>query len=60
MLHFLKNITLFFAAPFIALAYLIALPFVGLYMFINLGVERGLKDLSETPTIQSEHTSLPH
>ena len=44
---FLKNIALFFASPFIALGYVIALPFVGLYMFINLGVEASLKKASE-------------
>ena len=35
----LKNIGLFFAAPFIALAYVIALPFVGFYMFSKLALE---------------------
>ena len=35
----LKNIGLFFAAPFIALAYVIALPFVGMYMFSKLAME---------------------
>ena len=34
-----KNIGLFFAAPFIALAYIIALPLVGFYMFAKLGYE---------------------
>ena len=34
-----KNVGLFFAAPFIALAYVIALPFVGFYMFAKLGRE---------------------
>ena len=34
-----KNIGLFFAAPFIALGYVIALPFVGLYMFSKLAME---------------------
>ena len=34
---FAKNVGLFFAAPFIALAYIIALPFVGFYMFAKLG-----------------------
>ena len=36
---FAKNVGLFFAAPFIALAYVIALPFVGFYMFAKLGHE---------------------
>ncbi len=36
---FAKNIGLFFAAPFIALAYIIALPFVGFYMFAKLGYQ---------------------
>ncbi len=36
---FAKNAGLFFAAPFIALAYIIALPFVGFYMFAKLGYQ---------------------
>jgi len=38
-----KNIGLFFAAPFIALGYVIAVPFVGFYMFAKLGREAWLK-----------------
>ncbi len=34
-----KNIGLFFAAPFIALGYVIALPAVGFYMFAKLAIE---------------------
>jgi len=34
-----KNIGLFFASPFVALAYVIALPFVGMYMFTKLAIE---------------------
>ena len=34
-----KNAGLFFASPFIALGYVIALPFVGFYMFAKLGRE---------------------
>lgn len=34
-----KNIGLFFAAPFIALAYIVALPAVGFYMFAKLAYE---------------------
>jgi CheY-like chemotaxis protein len=34
-----RNIGLFFAAPFIALGYVIALPAVGFYMFAQLGYE---------------------
>ena len=49
-----KNVALFLLAPWIALAYLIALPFFGLYMFINLAVERSgievAKKLKETTT----------
>lgn len=37
--RFAKNVGLFFAAPFIALAYVIALPFVGFYMFAKLGYQ---------------------
>lgn len=36
---FIKNVGLFFAAPFIALGYVIALPFVGFYMFAKLALE---------------------
>jgi CheY-like chemotaxis protein len=36
---FFKNVGLFFAAPFIALGYIIALPFVGFYMFAKLAYE---------------------
>jgi DNA-binding NtrC family response regulator len=39
----LKNIGLFFASPFIALGYVIALPFVGFYMFAKLGREAFIK-----------------
>jgi CheY-like chemotaxis protein len=34
-----KNVSLFFAAPFIALGYVIALPFVGFYMIAKIGKE---------------------
>ena len=36
----LKSVGLFFAAPFIALGYVIALPFVGAFMFAKLTKER--------------------
>lgn len=39
ILKVLKNITLFFASPFIALGYIIALPFVGFYMAAKLAKE---------------------
>jgi CheY-like chemotaxis protein len=38
-----KNVGLFFASPFIALGYVIALPFVGFYMFAKLGREAYVK-----------------
>jgi len=41
--HFLKNVGLFLASPFIALAYVIALPFVGFYMFTKLALEAHAK-----------------
>jgi CheY-like chemotaxis protein len=37
--HAARNIGLFFASPFIALGYVIALPFVGFYQFIKLARE---------------------
>jgi len=36
---FFRNVGLFFAAPFVALGYIIALPFVGFYMFAKLAYE---------------------
>jgi hypothetical protein len=39
----LKNLALFFAAPFIGLAYLIALPFVGGAMLAWVALNAGLK-----------------
>ena len=39
---------LFFAAPFIALAYVIALPAVGFYMFAKLGIEAYQKKKSSS------------
>ena len=43
-----KNIGLFIAAPFIALAYVIALPVVGFYMFAKLGIEAYQKKKSSS------------
>ena len=40
---FAKNVGLFLVAPFIALAYIIALPFVGFYMFAKLGYQAWTK-----------------
>lgn len=37
--RFARNVGLFFASPFIALGYVIALPFVGFYQFAKLGRE---------------------
>jgi len=43
-----KNIGLFIAAPFIALAYVIALPVVGFYMFAKLAIEAYQKKKSSS------------
>jgi hypothetical protein len=40
---FAKNVGLFLVSPFIALAYVFALPFVGFYMFIKLMLEAQAK-----------------
>lgn len=40
---FAKNVGLFFASPFIALGYVIALPAVGFYMFAKLAIEARAK-----------------
>ena len=34
-----KNIALFFGAPFIGLAYIVAFPFVGFYLFAKWGMK---------------------
>jgi len=36
----IKNVILFLLAPFIGLAYLFALPFVGFWMVLRLSVKR--------------------
>jgi hypothetical protein len=41
--HFVKNVGLFLVSPFIALAYVIALPFVGFFMFTKLALEAHAK-----------------
>ncbi|MGD9020308.1 MAG: hypothetical protein PVF46_00805 [Lysobacterales bacterium] len=38
-----KNVGLFFASPFVALGYVIALPFVAMYQFIKLTREARAK-----------------
>ncbi len=40
---FAKNVGLFLISPFIALAYVFALPFIGFYMFIKLMLEAQAK-----------------
>ena len=45
---FAKNVGLFFAAPFIALAYVIALPAIGFYMFAKLGYQAYQKKKSSS------------
>ena len=42
-LLFAKNVGLFFVSPFIALGYVIALPFVGFFMFTKLALEANAK-----------------
>lgn len=55
----LKNIVLFFAAPFIALIYIIILPFFGLYMFINLAIEAIHKHITEKKLYHGKGLSSP-
>jgi hypothetical protein len=38
-----KNVTLFFASPFIGLAYIVALPLVGVGTLVYLGVKAARK-----------------
>lgn len=48
----LKNVSLFFAAPFIGLAYIIALPFVGLGIAAYVGTQ-ALKNKKSTLDLSS-------
>jgi hypothetical protein len=41
--RYVKNIALFFASPFIGLAYLVALPLVGVGTLVYLGVKAARK-----------------
>jgi len=55
----LKNIALFLASPFIALAYVIALPFVGLGMIAVLAVRAASKKISlKTVGVALKNTGL--
>ena len=56
----IKNIALFLASPFIALAYIIMLPFFGLYMFINLGIEATDKKVREKQNISWKKYTYTH
>ena len=44
-----KNVALFFAAPFIGLAYLLAFPFVGLAMLAWMGAKAAMKKEKARP-----------
>lgn len=44
---FIKNVGLFLVSPFIALAYIFALPFVGFYMFTKLMLEAQAKNQTQ-------------
>jgi hypothetical protein len=48
----LKNIILFFMAPFIALAYLMALPIVGLYAVTRNLIELATKPVEKTGEVE--------
>lgn len=48
---FFKNVGLFFAAPFVALGYVIALPFVGFYMFVKFAHEAYRKYRKRHPSV---------
>ena len=55
-LAFMKNVGLFFASPFIALGYVVALPFVGMWYILNFGIEAAFKKATEQPI--DETTSI--
>lgn len=44
-----KNVALFFAAPFIGLAYILAMPFVGLGLLAWLGVKAAMQKMKKLP-----------
>jgi CheY-like chemotaxis protein len=55
----IKNVLLFFAAPFIGLAYIIALPFVGLGIFAVLATRLALKyDAVRTAGLLIKHVAM--
>ena len=43
MKTWVKNVALFFAAPFLGLAYVVALPFVGMGMLVWMGATAVMK-----------------
>jgi hypothetical protein len=46
-----KNVALFFAAPFIGLAYLLAFPFVGFGMLVWVAVKAAMKSDKARPVV---------
>jgi CheY-like chemotaxis protein len=51
--HHLKNVGLFFAAPFVGLAYIVALPFVGLGMLAWMGGKALMKNPAAANTMHA-------
>ncbi len=55
----LKNIALFFAAPFIGLAYIVALPFVGLGMIALLAARVAAKnEMAKAAAVMLKHVAM--
>ena len=58
-IRFLKNVALFFAAPFVGLAYILAFPVVGLGMLAWMAIQAQKKKSEETAKIQPAAPAKP-
>jgi CheY-like chemotaxis protein len=59
MVRLLKNVALFFAAPFVGLAYILAFPFVGLGMLAWMAIEAQKKKSEEAAMLQPAVPAKP-
>ena len=57
--RFLKNVALFFAAPFVGLAYILAFPFVGLGMLAWMAIEAQKKKSEEAAMLRPAAPAKP-
>jgi CheY-like chemotaxis protein len=59
VVRFLKNVALFFAAPFVGLAYILAFPVVGLGMLVWTALQAQKKKSEEAAKLQSTAPAKP-